>query len=169
LRRRGAIDTICLNPLPFCGSIQGVGSLTAAIPQQASDGSESDLRANIHPIPYSSRGTSMKKSVFFVAALALALTACGDNNKAAADAAKAASDKAAAMAKEAADKAATAAKDAGTAAMQAGASATDAAKAAGGAAVDAAKADAAAAVGAAKDAAAKAAAPAMAPADAAKK
>ena len=37
----------------------------------------------------------MKKSAFFVAALALALTACGDSNKAAADA-KAASDKAAA-------------------------------------------------------------------------
>ncbi len=85
----------------------------------------------------------MKKSVFFVAALALALTACGDNGKAAADA-KAAADKAAAMAKDAADKAATAAKDAGTAAMQSGAAATDAAKAAGSAAMDSAKATAAA-------------------------
>ena len=53
----------------------------------------------------------MKKSVFFVAALALALTACGDNNKAASDQ-KAAADKAAAASKEAADKAATASKEA---------------------------------------------------------
>jgi len=53
-------------------------------------------------------------SVFFAAALALALTACGDNGKAAADA-KAAADKAATAAKEASDKAAAAAKDAGNA------------------------------------------------------
>ncbi|HTS23833.1 MAG TPA: hypothetical protein VMN79_18735 [Casimicrobiaceae bacterium] len=81
----------------------------------------------------------MNRSLFLVAALGLAVVGCSDN-KQAADAAKAAADKAAAAAKDAADKAATAAKDAGTAAMQAGASATDAAKAAGSAAVDATKA-----------------------------
>ena len=81
-------------------------------------------------------------AVFFAAALALALNACGDNGKAAADA-KAASDKAAAAAKEASDKAAAAAKDAGTAAANAGAAANDAAKAAGGtAAMDSSKAPA---------------------------
>ena len=80
----------------------------------------------------------MNKSIFVIAAtaLALSLSACGDN-KQAADAAKAAADKAAAAAKDAADKAATAAKDAGTAAVQAGASAGEAAKAAGTAAMDA--------------------------------
>ncbi|MEP6998514.1 MAG: hypothetical protein ABI900_12755, partial [Betaproteobacteria bacterium] len=66
----------------------------------------------------------MNKSVFIAAALAVALTACGDSGKQAADA-KAASDKAAAAAKEASDKAATAAKDAGNAAMQAGQAASD--------------------------------------------
>ena len=81
-------------------------------------------------------------SVFFAAALALALNACGDNGKAAADA-KAAADKATAAAKEASDKAAAAAKDAGNAAMQAGKDATDAAKAAGTAAMDSMKAPAA--------------------------
>jgi uncharacterized lipoprotein NlpE involved in copper resistance len=109
-------------------------------------------------------GTLMNKSILIAAALALAVVGCSDN-KQAADAAKAAADKAAAAAKEAADKATTAAKEAGTAAMQSGAAAGDAAKAAGAAAADSMKASA----GDAMKSTAPAPAPAPAPADAMKK
>jgi hypothetical protein len=130
--------TICLNSLPFVIYLKMSVVPLPLRRNHGSAGAESDSRAQFLLIPYSSRGISMNKSVFIAAALALALTACGDN-KSAADAAKAAADKATVAAKEAADKAATAAKDAGTAAMQSGAAATDAAKAAGTAAMDSAK------------------------------
>jgi hypothetical protein len=127
--------------------------------QQSSKGSGLRKTGVFHAII---EGTMMNKSVFIAAALALAVVGCSDN-KQAADAAKAAADKAAAAAKEAADKAATAAKDAGAAAMQAGATATDAAKAAGAAATDSMKASAGDAMKSA------APAPAPAPADTTKK
>ena len=83
-----------LNPLRFCSSLQ-VSVLCSAMFRAVQTGQVVIRFARTLISSHSSRGTPMKKSVFFVAALALALTACGDNNKAAADA-KAAADKAAA-------------------------------------------------------------------------
>jgi len=144
--------------IAHCGSIQIVGCCFDAVPQ-AWTAADSDL-SRIYTFFIRVGDSPMNKSILFIAAMALALSACGDN-KQAADA-KAAADKAAAAAKEAADKAATAAKDAGTAAVQAGASAGAAAKDAGQAAMDSAKAS----VDAAKDSAMKSTAPAPAPAPA---